>query len=142
MGCYIEWHKHRSEKQKAVDPPHPPSAIIEEWARRPAEGRPPCATNHLRAPLSCSVLFRCFPKSVGASLYIYAPTAGLRRAVIGYGRMWLWAPKWALLCAALLRRAAGLRASCGCYRAVPRVLAAHRHASGVGAGEVAVGSQI
>ena len=139
MGCYIEWHKHRSEKQKVVDPPHPPSAIIEEWARRPAEGRPPCVTNHLRAPLSCSVLFRCFPKSVGASLYIYICAHGRApgRAVIV-----LWAPKWALLCAALLRRAAGLRASCGCYRAVPRVLAAHRHASGVGAGEVAVGSQI
>ena len=47
-----------------------------------------------------------------------------------------------LLCAALLRHAAGLRECCGCYRAVPRVLAAHRHASGVGADEVAVETPI
>ena len=49
---------------------------------------------------------------------------------------------WALLSAARLRRVAGLRECSGCHRDVLRVLAAHRHTSGVGAGEVAVETPI
>ena len=49
---------------------------------------------------------------------------------------------WALLSAARLRRVAGLRECSGCHRDVLRVLAAHRHTSEVGAGEVAVETPI
>ena len=88
----------------------------------------------------CCGCYRAVPRVLAA--HRHASGVGADEVAVEtpiWAAMWalVRVPKWVLLCAALLRHAAGLRGSCGCYRAVPRVLAAHKHASGVGADEIA-----